>query len=163
MNVLKTLLFLVVVPGTVAGWVPYGLGGWRSGLPTIELGVGRHTGWLLLLPGLAALLWSVWEFAVRGHGTPAPIDPPKTFVASGLYRFVRNPMYLGVLVTVLGQFLLYENWNVLIYASVLASVFHMFVRLYEEPTLQRLFGSEYAGYCREVPRWIPRVRPTSRL
>lgn len=161
-NVLKTLLFLAVVPGTVAGWVPYGLGRWRSGLPVFDFGSTRHVGWLLILPGVAVLLWSAWEFAIRGHGTPAPIDPPKKFVASGLYRYVRNPMYLGVLATVVGQFLFYGNANVLIYAAVLAVGFHAFVRRYEEPTLQGLFGAEYAGYCRAVPRWFPRVRPVNR-
>ncbi|MEX0612930.1 MAG: isoprenylcysteine carboxylmethyltransferase family protein [Pirellulales bacterium] len=161
MLALKVLIFVILVPGTVAGWVPYWLSRWPTGLPALELGAWRHIGWLLLVPGIAVLLWSVWEFASEGQGTPAPIDPPKRFVATGMYRYVRNPMYVGVLSAVVGQALLYESWNVLIYAAILWGVVHAFVVFYEEPTLRRLFGDQYAAYCGSVPRWIPR-RPANR-
>ncbi len=161
MTALKTLLFLIIVPGTVAGWVPYWLSGWRSGLPALELGGWRRIGWLLVVPGIAVLLSSMFEFVVEGQGTPAPIDPPKQFVATGFYRFVRNPMYVGVLSALVGQFMLYQNWNVLLYAAILWVVVHTFVVYYEEPALRRLFGEEYAIYCRQVNRWLPRLRPAN--
>jgi protein-S-isoprenylcysteine O-methyltransferase Ste14 len=158
MTAIKSLLFLILVPGTVAGWVPLWLNRWHSGLPELELGVWRHLGWLLVVPGVAVLLWTVFDFARVGKGTPAPIDPPTAFVASGLYRIVRNPMYVGVLAAVLGQFLLYQSTNVLAYGVVLWGCFHAFVVLYEEPALRRRFGDDYVTFCRQVPRWIPRLR-----
>ena len=163
MTALKTLLFLILVPGTAAGWVPFWLGRWRGGLPEPELGIWHHVGWLLLVPGIAVLLWTAFEFVAKGQGTPAPIDPPKRLVSTGMYRFVRNPMYVGVLSATIGQFFLYESWNVLAYAAVLWAAFQIFVVAYEEPTLHRLFGDEFTSYCREVPRWIPRFRPAKLL
>lgn len=162
MTALKTVVFLILVPGTVAGWVPYWISRWRGGLPGVELGGWRHVGWLLVIPGVAALLWSMFEFVTKGQGTPAPFDPPKRFVATGLYQFVRNPMYVGVLVAVVGQAMLYESLNVLAYAAAVWSVVHAFVVFYEEPTLRRLFGDEYLNCCRVVPRWIPRIQAAKR-
>jgi len=94
----------------------------------------------------------------RGHGTPAPIDPPKELVVSGLYRYVRNPMYVGVLLILLGHFLWFKTAWMIAYAAFAFLVVHTFVTLYEEPTLKNKFGAAYERYLQKVPRWIPRLR-----
>ena len=104
------------------------------------------------------LLWSFWNFLIEGRGTPAPLDPPKKLVAVGFYRYVRNPMYVGVLLILIGHFLWFKNVWLLVYTVVAFLIVHLFVTLYEEPTLKRKFGASYETYLKEVPRWIPRVR-----
>ena len=117
-----------------------------------------YLGLTALVAGTAIYLHCAWEFAYRGFGTPAPMDPPKVLVSRGLNRFVRNPMYLGVLTIVLGEAALSRSRQLLIYAACLALSFHLFVVLYEEPALKRQFGETYDQYQRIVPRWIPRFR-----
>jgi protein-S-isoprenylcysteine O-methyltransferase Ste14 len=107
--------------------------------------------------GFAIYLWCAWDFAVAGRGTPMIFDPPKRLVARGLYRFVRNPMYCGVLLMVLGQAVLFESTATVVYALVAGLFFHAFVVLYEEPALRRKFGESYQQYRNSVPRWIPRL------
>ena len=106
--------------------------------------------------GSSILLRCIWDFAVSGHGTLAPIDPPLHLVISGLYRYVRNPMYLGVLLVVISEAWLFRSGALLVQAGVAFIVVHGFVLLYEEPHLQRQFGSSYADYCQSVNRWLPR-------
>jgi protein-S-isoprenylcysteine O-methyltransferase Ste14 len=106
--------------------------------------------------GVAVVLWCEWDFATFGRGTPFPLDAPKQLVARGLYRFVRNPMYVGVLLAILGQALWFESAATLWYAMVAALFFHLFVVFYEEPTLRRKFGESYAQYAKAVPRWMPK-------
>jgi len=121
--------------------------------------------WLAIVPcvlGAAILLQCGWDFATVGQGTPAPIDPPKSVVVSGLYRFVRNPMYIGVELVILGEALLLSSARLLAYALLLGLGFHLFVLFYEEPTLRKKFGSAYQEYCQAVPRWLPRLTPWSR-
>lgn len=153
-----TLLFLVLVPGTVAGGVPYWLTGWRGGTP-FQPFLFRAVGAMLLLAGLASLLESSARFAIVGLGTPAPPAPTICLVVSGQYRHVRNPMYLAVLAIVLGQALLLARVVLLEYAALLAVAFHLFVVLYEERALAARFGESYAAYGRQVRRWWPRLRP----
>jgi protein-S-isoprenylcysteine O-methyltransferase Ste14 len=98
------------------------------------------------------------HFVGEGQGTPAPIAPTKHLVVGGPFRRVRNPGYIGVLSMVLGQGLFFGSAPVVAYAALLAVGFHLFVVLYEEPTLRRQFGEEYEAYCRRVPRWVPRLR-----
>jgi len=98
------------------------------------------------------------DFAQKGKGTPAPVDPPKELVISGLYRYVRNPMYVSVLLIIVGHFLWFGYWNLLVYAGFFLVVAHLFVTLYEEPNLGKRFGSSYENYLKEVPRWLPRFR-----
>ncbi len=151
MTALKSLLFLIVAPGMVAGYIPLAL--LRKG-PQIDTGV---IGWLAIpLWGIGAiiLLWSFWNFLKQGRGTPAPIDPPKELVAVGFYRYTRNPMYVGVLLVIVGHFLWFGFWNLLIYAVVIFLAFNTFVAYYEEPTLRKNFGAAYEDYCKRVPRWI---------
>jgi len=153
MTALKSLLFLFVAPGMVAGYIPLAL--LRKG-PQIETGVLSYLAFPLWLIGGVILLWSFWNFLYEGRGTPAPIDPPKELVAVGFYRYVRNPMYVGVLAVILGHFLWLGYWYLLIYAMLVFAAFHIFVTYYEEPTLKRNFGMAYDDYCRRVPRWIPK-------
>jgi protein-S-isoprenylcysteine O-methyltransferase Ste14 len=155
MTALKSLLFLIVAPGTVAGYIPLVL--LRQG-SRLETGLFAYLALPLWALGGAILLWSFWNFLNEGRGTPAPIDPPKELVATGFYRYVRNPMYVGILAMILGHFLWFGYWNLLIYAIVVFVAFHTFVSYYEEPTLKRKFGTAYDDYLKKVPRWIPKVR-----
>lgn len=108
------------------------------------------------------MLESVVRFVRRGRGTLVPTAPTQELVISGLYRFVRNPMYVGVLAVVLGEALLFGSPWLLSWAALLAIVFHLFVVAYEEPTLRRAYGEEYDRFCAQVPRWIPRPRRARR-
>jgi protein-S-isoprenylcysteine O-methyltransferase Ste14 len=149
-------LFLVVAPGVVAGLIPWWLTGWDAGMtwPPLQL-----LGALLLVVGVIVLLHAFVRFVVEGIGTPAPIAPTQRLVVGGLYRHVRNPMYLAVGATIVGQALLLGRPILLLYAAAFAAVVFAFVRLYEEPTLARQFGAEYEDYRRAVPGWWPRLRP----
>lgn len=120
--------------------------------------------WIAGVPsvlGFAVALRCVWDFGWTGHGTPAPIAPPKRLVVVGFYRYVRNPMYLGFFVGWIGLWVVFGRANVVAIAvgSLVVLGVVLFVLLYEEPTLRKLFGAEYEDYCRNVPRWFPRVRP----
>lgn len=158
---LKNLLFTLMVPGFVAGWVPLVWLQRNARLP--ELWTARHYAALpLLLAGAAVYLHCVWHFAVTGRGTPAPIDAPIKLVQRGLYRWVRNPMYLGVLLFVLGETLFYWHLTLALYFIFLASAFQIFLVAWEEPALHRRFGALYSDYCNWVPRWLPRP-PRPRL
>jgi protein-S-isoprenylcysteine O-methyltransferase Ste14 len=155
MTALKSLLFLILAPGMVAGYIPLAL---LRGGPQVTTGVFAYLALPLWAIGAVILLWSFWNFLREGRGTPAPIDPPKELVATGFYRYVRNPMYVGILAMIVGYFLWFGYWNLLIYAIVVFAAFHTFVTLYEEPTLKRKFGTHYENYLNKVPRWIPRFR-----
>ena len=149
-------MFLVVAPGVVAGLIPWWLTGWEAGTtwPPLQL-----LGALLLVAGVIVLVDAFVRFVVEGIGTPAPIAPTQRLVVGGLYRHVRNPMYLAVGATIVGQGLLIGRPILLLYAAVFAVVVLAFVRGYEEPTLARQFGAEYEDYRRAVPGWWPRLRP----
>jgi protein-S-isoprenylcysteine O-methyltransferase Ste14 len=155
MTAIKSLLFLIVAPGMVAGYIPLAL--LRRGLQ-LETGIFAYLAFPLWAMGGIILLWAFWNFIIQGRGTPAPIDPPKQLVATGFYRYVRNPMYVGVLAIIIGHFLWFGYWNLLIYVIVVFIAFNTFVTYYEEPTLKRKFGAAYEEYLRRVPRWIPRLR-----
>jgi protein-S-isoprenylcysteine O-methyltransferase Ste14 len=115
-------------------------------------------GILLVATGLVIYLHTAfWGFALRGRGTPAPIAPTRNLVVSGLHRYVRNPMYIGVLLIVVGQASLFRSIPLFLYAAFLWLAFHAFVLLYEEPTLHQQFGSEYDAYKQRVPRWLPKI------
>ncbi len=154
---LKTTLFTIVAPATIGTFVPRYLAA-RTGVGPADL-VWRAAAALPLLCGGATYLWCAWDFMTFGRGTPAPIDAPVRLVVRGLYRYVRNPMYVGVLLMVIGWAVYYLSRDLVWYAIGLAAAFHAFVRLYEEPALTRRFGPSYAAYCRQVHRWIPARRP----
>jgi protein-S-isoprenylcysteine O-methyltransferase Ste14 len=116
---------------------------------------------VLMMAGGLVMLRCVWDFAWTGGGTPAPFDPPRKLVMTGLYRFVRNPMYVGMGTFLVGEALLLPaiTGPMLVLAAVLWAVVTLFVMVYEEPTLRRMFGADYETYCRHVRRWIPRITP----
>jgi protein-S-isoprenylcysteine O-methyltransferase Ste14 len=153
-----SLLFLVVVPGVVAGVVPYLLTGWAAGGGTGGT-VLLLSGAGLLTAGILVLLGAFARFVREGRGTPAPVAPTERLVIGGPYRHVRNPMYLAVEGVVVGQALLLDRPILLAYAAALGAAFVAFVRWYEEPTLARRYGAQYASYRRHVPGWWPRLRP----
>lgn len=151
---LKNLLFTFVVPGTAAVYVPLWMAGDRSPVG----GAGRAFACIVLAIGAGIYAWCVWDFATVGRGTPAPIDAPKRLIVRGLYRFTRNPMYVGVLTAILGWAALFQAPVLIAYALGLGTLFHLFVVLYEEPHLEREFGAEYEAYQARVARWLPTPR-----
>ena len=153
--ILNTILFTIFVPGTVAMLIPRWLmGGYVRPPNDLRMWVGG----LLVLCGSAIYFRCAWEFAVRGVGTPAPIAPTQFLVTTALHRYVRNPMYIGVALAILGQAVIFRSLHVAEYAAVMLLIAHVFVVLYEEPTLSRHFGESYEEYRRTVPRWLPRLR-----
>lgn len=156
---IKTAIFTILVPGAVGVYIPYRL--LARADRTWELGAFRYLGLVPIALGAASYFWCAWDFAVTGRGTPAPIDPPKELVVRGLYRWMRNPMYVGVLSVVLGEALLFEAPMLVGLVAVAFAVFHSVVILYEEPVLREKFGEAYERYRRTVPRWLPR-RPAPR-
>ncbi len=154
----KTLIFTILVPGTVTIYIPYLLLSSADAAQPLPLGVFRYFGVILILIGAAIYFWCAWDFTFTGRGTPAPIDPPKELVAKGLYRYVRNPMYVGVVALLLGEAILFGSRALFIYAAAAFVIYYLFVVLYEEPVLRRKFGDAYKRYCDETPRWIPRLK-----
>jgi len=155
MTVFKSLLYLLLEAGLFALYVPLAL--LRSG-PRLETGAIAWLALPLWLLGSLVILLCFWSFTFQGRGTPIPIDPPKELVASGPYRYVRNPIYVGVLLIFLGHFLWFGYWGLLMYAVLTFIGVHFFVVLYEEPNLKRRFGASYEEYLKRVPRWIPRIK-----
>jgi protein-S-isoprenylcysteine O-methyltransferase Ste14 len=156
---LGTAIFLIVGPGTVAGYVPWRVGAWRVHTPFFGFTVLRVMGGFLICAGAVLLIETFLRFALQGIGTPAPIFPTKHLVVTGSYRFVRNPMYLAVVSFILGQSFIFGDIRVLVYGLLVWLGFHLFIFIYEEPTLRRSFPQEYAVFSNQVPRWIPRLKP----
>jgi protein-S-isoprenylcysteine O-methyltransferase Ste14 len=149
-------LFLFAAPGVMAGLVPWLLTGWDSTDPPIVVAV---LGAILIVAGVAGVLLTFARFVLEGRGTPAPVAPTETLVVGGLYRYVRNPMYVAVDTTIVGQALLLGRPLLLLYAAAFWAVVAAFVHGYEEPTLAERYGEQYAAYRRAVPAWLPRLRP----
>ncbi|RMD65122.1 isoprenylcysteine carboxylmethyltransferase family protein [Candidatus Parcubacteria bacterium] len=146
---LFVVLVLVFMPARVLLWS-------GIGRPT-EIGVAQVGGMILVATGAAVALWCVLTFALIGRGTPAPFDPPRRLVTRGPYRFVRNPMYIGAGLALAGASLFYRSFALLGYTGLFFVAAHLFVRFYEEPTLRRNFGEDYATYCEAVRRWWPKL------
>ena len=159
--IVGSIIFFIIAPFTIAGLIPYGISGWQMQPAFFEVEPLRFVGAAMALAGLYLLLDSFARFAVEGLGTPAPIAPPKHLVVSGIYRYVRNPMYVGVVSAILGQALFFGDRRLTIYGAIMWLAFHLFVLIYEEPTLKGTFGEEYETFRRNVPRWIPRLTPWS--
>ena len=157
--VLGTAAFLILAPGTVAGLIPWCISRWRQHPPFLGFAPFRALGILMIAAGIIVVLDSFARFALQGIGTPAPVFPTRHLVIDGFYRYVRNPMYVAVLAVILGQALLLGNLDLLAYAVFPWLAAHLFVLLYEEPALRKSFPIEYAVYCANVPRWIPRLNP----
>jgi protein-S-isoprenylcysteine O-methyltransferase Ste14 len=155
---LKNILFTVFVPGTVAVYLPLLV----ISRPPAKLSFTWQTcqvaALLPLLLGSGIYFWCLWDFAVSGLGTPAPIDAPKRLVVRGLYRYVRNPMYIGVLLVIVGWAEFLQSKEILIYGVVVGIFFHLFVSMVEEPVLESKFGEAYLRYRQEVGRWLPRAK-----
>jgi protein-S-isoprenylcysteine O-methyltransferase Ste14 len=154
-----TVFFLLIAPGTVAGLVPWWISAWQIRPPLLHFFSFRWIGVFLIVAGVPVLLDSFARFALKGLGTPAPVFPTQHLVVSGLYRYVRNPMYLALAAVILGQGLLFGDARVLEYGLLVCLGFHLFVLFYEEPTLRRNFGAEYETFRTNVPRWVPRLSP----
>jgi protein-S-isoprenylcysteine O-methyltransferase Ste14 len=153
-----TALFLVVAPGTTAVLIPWLLTGWNARETPWPLAI-RLAGVVLVVAGGLVIISAFVRFALEGRGTPAPVAPTERLVVGGMYRHVRNPMYLAVSGVILGQALLLGRSELLVYAALFLATTAAFVRWYEEPTLQRRYGAEYVAYRRSVPGWWPRLRP----
>lgn len=151
---LGSAMHFVVAPAVVAGLAPWWLTGWQMSDPPWVVQV---VGVLLIVAGVPVLLSSVARFVLEGRGTPAPVAPTERLVVGGLYRYVRNPMYLAVTAVIAGQALLLGRPILLTYGAVIVAVSVAFVRWYEEPSLARQFGAEYEAYRRSVPGWWPRL------
>jgi protein-S-isoprenylcysteine O-methyltransferase Ste14 len=149
-----SLLFLFVAPGVVAGLIPWLLTGWDAAgdVPVLLIVAGVA----LTAAGAAVLLHAFARFVVEGLGTPAPLAPTQHLVVGGLYRYVRNPMYLAVAATIVGQAMILGRPALLLYALLFGAVVWTFVHFYEEPTLARQYGAEYDAYRRAVPGWWPK-------
>jgi protein-S-isoprenylcysteine O-methyltransferase Ste14 len=159
--ILGSVAFLLLAPGVVAGLVPWWIARWQMQPPWWGWMPIRFAGLALIALGVGLLVDCCARFALQGLGTPAPVLPTEHLVVTGLYRYVRNPMYAGVITVIAGQSLLLGNVRVLGYGAMVWLAFYVFVIGYEEPKLRRRFGPEYERFCAHVPRWIPRRRPWS--
>jgi len=157
--VIRTIVFTILFPGFWTLLLPYWLV--PRGSRRDVWGPGG-VGWLLIAAGVALyFVCAFWGFAVRGKGTPLPLDPPKKLVAEGPYAIVRNPMYWSVLFVMLGESIVFHSLALAEWTAGFFVGVNVFVLLVEEPTLKRKFGAEYEEYCRRVPRWLPRLRAKS--
>ena len=155
-------VFFLLAPGVVVGLIPWLLTRWQAREPLPYWTPVRVLGGILLVAGLIALVQAFVRFVVEGFGTPAPVAAPDRLVVGGVYRYVRNPMYVAVLAAIIGQALLLGRLGLLLYAGAAWLIVAAFVHWYEEPTLTRRFGAEYEAYRRAVPAWLPRLRPWER-
>lgn len=161
MTLLKNFVLTFLGPAIFTIGIPFAI--LRSGLALpVELGAARYGGLLVL--GLGALIgcWCMWAFVAIGHGMPNAFDPPVELVVQGLYRLVRNPMFSGVLLIIVGEALWYESAALAILALLAWGFAHFVIVRYEEPTLRRRFSASYERYLQTVPRWFPRLGLTLR-
>lgn len=145
-----------IVPITMGALIPLALSDWKSDW---SAAIPRVVGFALAAAGALVVLDSFIRFAREGRGTPSPSAPTEDLVIGGLYRFVRNPMYVGVASAIIGQALILGSLAVAVYAAAFVATVTAFVVSYEEPTLREQFGSSYEAYLSGVPRWIPRLTP----
>jgi protein-S-isoprenylcysteine O-methyltransferase Ste14 len=152
---LRNLLFTILQPGIVAGLIPYLILRGRAGqlLPE-NFSTAHYAGAVLMVVGFSIMAACILRFATEGKGTLSPLDPTKKLVVRGLYRYSRNPMYVGVMILLLGESLFWWSIALAGYAAVVFVGFNLFILLHEEPRLRREFGQEYESYFREVRRWI---------
>jgi protein-S-isoprenylcysteine O-methyltransferase Ste14 len=151
-----SLVFLVVAPGTMGVFVPWALTGWESRSPPWTL---QALGGVLIVAGAGVVLHAFARFVIEGRGTPAPVAPTEELVVGGVYRHVRNPMYVAVTAVIAGQALVLGSGRLALYAAAFLATTATFVKLYEEPVLTQRYGARYRTYRDNVPGWIPRLRP----
>src|SRR4051795_2381110 len=157
--VLGSALFFAVAPCVLAGLIPWSITHWEFRRPFFDLQATRVVGILLIVAGLPGLVDSFARFALQGLGTPAPIAPTQNLVVTGLYRYVRNPIYVALVAVILGQAILFGDLRLMTYGALMWLTFHAFVLTYEEPVLAQEFGAQYEDFRANVPRWIPRLSP----
>ncbi|HLE92356.1 MAG TPA: isoprenylcysteine carboxylmethyltransferase family protein [Anaerolineales bacterium] len=153
MTVIKSLFFLILVPGLLLAYFPYSIAATDTEL--FEPSILSNLAFPLWLMGAAMMLWCFWNFTFNGKGTPAPIDPPKELVVTGFYRYVRNPMYVAGIIALTGWILWSPSLALIVAPFLFFIAAHLFVVSYEEPTLKKKFGAAYEDYLNRVPRWIP--------
>lgn len=156
MLILKTIFFLIIMPGTVLLYVPLKIVESSINIE-FQLNFIRYSAFLFWGTGSYVSLWCVRDFISKGKGTPAPIDPPKKLVIKGFYKYIRNPMYVGILIILTGHIVWFKSISLIVYFLVLFGFFHLFVIHYEEPYLLKTFGEAYKNYKSQVPRWFPRI------
>jgi protein-S-isoprenylcysteine O-methyltransferase Ste14 len=156
---LASFIFFFLAPGTIAGYLPWLITDWRVEVAFLGWTWLRGVGWVLLAGGLALVIECFTRFALQGRGTPAPVYPTERLVVTGLYRHVRNPMYVGVTTCIVGQALVLGSRHLVAYAALVWLIFAAWVLAYEQPTLRKRYGAQYDEYCRNVPAWWPRLRP----
>ena len=150
-----SVAFFLIAPGGTAGLVPWLITDWQGDAPTWAQAVGS----VVTAAGALLVAAAFVQFVVEGRGTPAPTAPTQTLVIGGLYRWVRNPMYVGVAGAIAGQAVLFASVGVAVWLIAFVVAVTTFVMVYEEPTLRRTYGPEYDAYARAVHRWVPRLRP----
>jgi protein-S-isoprenylcysteine O-methyltransferase Ste14 len=158
---LASFLHYLAAPGVVVVLMPWLLTGWEPGSPGWPVAL-RWFGAAFVVGGVGVVTAEFVRFVREGGGSPAPIAPTERLVTGGLYRYVRNPMYVGVVSAIVGQGVVLSSPIVLGYAGIVFLTVATFVQVYEEPTLSSTYGAEYSAYCRRVPRWIPRLTPIQR-
>ena len=154
---IRNLVFTILQPGLVAGLIPYWIVGNNANDIFVQQLMQRglhYSGALLFLIGFAIMLHCIISFAVQGRGTLSPVDPTLRLVVTGLYKFSRNPMYIGVILMLIGEAIFFRSVDLWIYSLVVFVAFNIFILLVEEPRLRRDFGEEYKRYCEKVRRWI---------
>ncbi len=161
MLLLRSVVFTILVPGAVVVWLPFAFILPSSAISGLTWTPAAYGGLFLMSIGGAVMLWCIGDFMIAGGGTLAPFDPPTLLVGNGLYRYLRNPMYGGVLLVLLGEAAVFRSSGMLTYTGVWFVIINLVVVLYEEPTLRRRFGASYDRYCESVDRWWPR-QPRSR-
>ncbi len=158
MTLLRGFFYATMVAISAFVALPYVVLYLTAALPGIELGGWRYVGFLAFTPGLLLFYLPVLEFGTKGHGTPAPFDPTKRLVVDGVFGYLRNPMYLGAFLVLLGEGLLFTSLPLLVVSVVAWVLFHLYVVTREEPRLREKFGIDYVEYTKGVPRWFPRIR-----
>jgi protein-S-isoprenylcysteine O-methyltransferase Ste14 len=155
MNSIKTLLYMGSLHGFFTFYAPFLLATWS--LPIFDLGTLRYISFSLWTIGAWIIIRCSFDMIRRGHGTPAHMDPPKQLIVTGLYRHVRNPIYLGALIALMGHIIWSGSILVILYSFCYVIAFHILIMAFEEPVLRNKFGKDYEEYCNTVPRWIPRL------
>ena len=151
---IRILFFMLIGPGSVIIYIPYFLLSFFGSSGFLKTGNLQYFGILPVIAGIIISIWCFFNFIFQGEGTPVPTDPPKKLVVFGLYRFVRNPMYIGILVLLFGEAVLFKSFILICYSVCVFCLFHIFIVGFEEPSLHAQFGKEYEEYCSSVPRWI---------
>lgn len=159
LHIFVSLAAFIIIVIPLVYYIPYKIHNYRPLLMDIHIGALRYSGLVFIFFGTAVILWGYLTFIFVGKGTPFHALPADKLIIKGLYRYVRNPMVIGVLFVFLGEAIFFESTVILIYMIIGISVYNLFLVIYEEPQLRRRFGDSYIKYCREVPRWIPRLTP----